>query len=209
MQKHEIIESELAAGRDDEAIVRRLYSVEHPAIFEDERGRFFDILESCSRLLSLSVFDIRVAGSAQTGYSFHSQKPFDPANSDLDLAVINERYFERLLQAAQRAALPEPDTLERPRRNAFPEIRGESTYNRFMENVALYGMILPHHLPNCEEKRELFRVSRALSSGHSDMFKSVTVAVSSRSISSRGNSDPTSVYTDVHGKGSDYGSQAL
>jgi hypothetical protein len=177
MHEHPIIDSEWAAGRDDETVVRRLYSVELPFAFENERGKYFDVIESCSRFLNLSVLDIKVAGSAQTGYSFHSQRPFDPGNSDLDLAVISERYFERLLRAAQKAALPNPDTLERPRRNAFPELHGQSAYNTFMENVAFYGRILPHHLPDCDERRELFRVSRKLSNIHSSMFKEVTIAI--------------------------------
>lgn len=176
MHKHRVIEFELSAGRSDEAIVRRLYSVDLPVAFERERAEFFDVMEACSSMLEVSVYDIKVAGSGQTGYSFHNERPFDAGRSDLDIAVINKDLFEKLLRATQKIALPDPDTLERPRRNLFPTFRGENTYSRFVENVAMYGLILPQHLPHSAERETIYRVSRRLSTDHSTMFRNVNLA---------------------------------
>jgi hypothetical protein len=175
-QENKVIECEWKAGRSDEAVVRRLYSVELPFAFEGERDRFFRIVEDCSEALQISVFDIKVAGSAQTGYSFHNAKPFARRQSDLDLAIINPNFYEKLLRAAQKAALPDADSLERPRQNVFPVLNGHNTYDRFVENATMYGFILPHYLPKCDEREKVYQVARRLSSSHSDLFKNVNLA---------------------------------
>lgn len=98
MKRNSIIDSELKAGRSVEFITRRLYSVEPPISLLDSREKLFDILEMCSSGLGISILDIKIAGSGQSGYSFHKQKPFVLGESDLDLAVISRDFFERLLQ---------------------------------------------------------------------------------------------------------------
>lgn len=177
MQKHPVIEFETSAGRSDEAIVRRLYSVELPFVFEREREKYFAILEDASISLGVPINDIKVCGSAQTGYSFHEGRPFQNSKSDLDLAIINSTLFERLLRSAQRVSLPNPDSAERPRRTAFPVIQGNSVYSNFTENAALYGMILPWQMPDCGEKLEVLDLSSRLTEAYTPRFKEINFAV--------------------------------
>ena len=176
MQENKIIEYEWGIGRSDEEVVRRLYSVELPIAFEAEREILFEILHVCSQTIGVSVLDIKIAGSAQTGYSFHGEKAFDPKSSDLDLAIINKEYFEKVLRAVRNVALPEPSSAARPRQNVFPLIKGQSVYNRFLENAALYGLILPHHIPNCSLKNSIFNLASRLSSANSGRFKNISLA---------------------------------
>jgi hypothetical protein len=176
MLESKIIDFELGRHGSDETVVRRLYSVELPFAFENRRAEFFEIVNRCSNTLGVSVFDVRVAGSAQTGYSFHSDRPFNPNLSDLDLAVVNRDYFEKLLRAAQKVALPNANSAERPRQNLFPTFKNVNVYHRFLENAAMYGFILPHYLPDCDTKRDIIRLSKQLSSAYSGMFKDVNIA---------------------------------
>lgn len=176
MQKNEIIDFETKKGRTSESIVRRLYSIEPPFVLANEREKFFDIVESCAQALKVPILAVRVAGSAQTGYSFHQNQPFKEGKSDLDLAIISGPYFERLLRAAQRVAIPAPNTLERPRRNLFPVIKGSNVYDQFLENAAMHGYILPGYLPNCEEKQEILEISRRLSRPYTKEFSDINLA---------------------------------
>ncbi len=163
-------------GRAHDSIVRRLYSVEVPSVLASQTEKFFDIVENCARSLGIPILAVRVAGSAQTGYSFHQNKPFKKGDSDLDLAIISGAYFEKLLRAAQRVAIPSPLTLERPRRHLFPVINGVNVYDKFLENATMHGYILPGYLPNCQEKQEILEISRRLSRPYTSDFSDINLA---------------------------------
>lgn len=176
MQKHFLIEAETQKGRSDDAICRRLYSVELPFVFERDRDRYFTIVEEASEALGVNITDIKVAGSAQTGYSFHEKRPFQAKSSDLDLAVVNTFFFEKMLRAAQAASLPNPNSAERPRQSAFPTRESKTLYHNFTENAAMYGMILPWQMPDCDLKDSIAEVERKLSDDHSGIFKNINFA---------------------------------
>lgn len=176
MQRHPLIDDETKIGRDDNAICRRLYSLEIPFVFEKNRDKYFNIMEEASSELDVAITDLKVAGSAQTGFSFHENRPFQRKTSDLDLAVINAGLFEKMLRSAQEIALPNPESAERPRQSVFPTRNGRSLYSNFAENVALYGMILPWQMPDCNMKSTILVLSSKLSQKNLSDFKEVNFA---------------------------------
>ena len=152
MQPNPIIDYELSKGRSSAEVVRRLYLTDAPASLRERQDVLFDICNSISKFFSIPIYLVRVAGSAQTGYSFHNARDFSPGSSDCDVAVISEVVFEKYLRAVQAVALPNPDTLEKPNRHVFPGKQGNSHFHDFTMNVAFHGVLMPYQMPACPEK---------------------------------------------------------
>ncbi len=177
MHPNSLIDFETMRGRDRRSITRRLYITEFPVALKENSALLFDILDQVSQFFRVPIFEIRIAGSAQTGTSFHSDRDFRPGESDLDLAVVSGSVFERYLRAAQAVVLPNPDSLERPQQNQFPSIKGVSTYREFMEKVTFHGVLMPHLMPICQERAEISRFMRRVSQPYAHLFREINIAL--------------------------------
>ena len=98
-------------------------------------------------------------------------------DSDFDVAVISPEVFERYLRAVQVVVLPNAEALDKPSRHLFPSKDGNSYYNDFMQNIAFYGVLMPHQMPPCQEKSDLMRMSNKLSEKYAETFKNINIAI--------------------------------
>lgn len=177
MKPNAVIDYEVGAGRTNCEIVRRLYLTEPPSALMVQQNIYFDICDTLSKFFHVAIYQIRIAGSAQTGCSFHNNRDFRPGKSDCDVAVISSEVFERHLRAVQQVALPNADVLDRPDRTVFPSKERVSYYHEFVQNVTFYGLLMPYQMPFCEEKRELSRVTSRLSEKYAELFSDINVAI--------------------------------
>src|SRR4051812_34702985 len=88
------IEVMKASSIADRHIARRLLLYDFAEVFNNAPERGFNILNSVTKRFGLAFSEVRIVGSAQTGYSYYSGRDFVPGKSDLDLAIISPALFE-------------------------------------------------------------------------------------------------------------------
>lgn len=140
------------------------YFVDHPDIQ-------FEIFNKIANEFKIPFSSIRVTGSAQTGYSFLKKRPFLEKESDLDLAIIDARLFQQLLeQCYERSDGFRPDT--------FPVEEGtkKSLRNQFM-NYSGRGIIRPDLMPKGPEKQRIWSFFNRLSNEYAERFKTINAGI--------------------------------
>lgn len=139
--------------------------------FFDQPDLEFEIYNKISVEFKIPFSSIRVAGSAQTGYSFINKRPFVEKISDLDIAIIDSRLFQQLLeQCYERSDGFRPDT--------FPidEATSRSLRGQFM-NYSGRGIIRPDLMPKGPEKQKIWSFFNRLSNEYSERFKSISAGI--------------------------------
>jgi hypothetical protein len=63
-------------------------------VFLRDPDRGFAICEEIRTRFKIPFSAVRVAGSAQLGYSCHQNRDFVPQSSDLDIAIVNSALFQ-------------------------------------------------------------------------------------------------------------------
>lgn len=175
MDRHAVIDFEFARGAKSDAIARRVYIVEFPAALKDYSAEFFDIIERVRDFFGVPINDIRLGGSAQSGYSFHENRPFVLGQSDLDLAIVNTSLFEKYLRIVQARIVPDPESVPTPNQSLFPTRRGNSVYNQFLKKVAIEGALFPQLMPICPEVQDIIDFQNRLSEMYTRFFKDISV----------------------------------
>lgn len=140
------------------------YFFDHPDIQ-------FEIFNRISGEFKIPFSSIRVCGSAQTGYSFTNKRPFIEKESDLDIAIIDARLFQQILeQCYERSEGFRPDT--------FPidEVTSRSLRNQFM-NYSGRGIIRPDLMPKGPEKQKIWSFFNRLSNDYAERFKSISAGI--------------------------------
>jgi hypothetical protein len=130
----------------------------------------FDILHLVSEHFDIGINNVLIAGSAQTGESFHKQKAFDCKESDLDIALVDPGLYERCIKAAYEATRDYSDL------SGFERKEGISTQNEFLENLAR-GFFRPDLMPNCKYKSSWFNFFQDISKTYQSNFKSINAGV--------------------------------
>ncbi|HIE5355481.1 TPA: DUF6932 family protein [Stenotrophomonas maltophilia] len=90
-------------------------ALDGPALCAGDSESLAPLLRGVSQLLAVPVADVQIVGSARFGFSLRDGAAFDPAFSDLDLAIVNAGLYQRC--SAPTAA--SPDAARFPERD-FP-----------------------------------------------------------------------------------------
>lgn len=140
------------------------YFLDHPDVQ-------FEIFNKISGEFKIPFSSIRVAGSAHTGYSFIKKRSFIERESDLDIAIIDARLFQQLLE--QCYEISEGFSPEK-----FPtdKVTGKSLRNQFM-NYSGRGIIRPDLMPSGPVKQRIWSFFNRLSNDYTERFKSISAGI--------------------------------
>lgn len=153
---------------DREERARRLYIEERAASLHYQREREFSIKTDISKFYGTSYSSVSFCGSAQLGFSIHKDKLFEPGVSDLDAACLDVELF-------QKAWI---DVIATTR--AFTDLtpfRTEKRVAEFQEKILRRGMIKVDEMPQSELSRSWSKFQGELSRRHTDVFRSITLAI--------------------------------
>jgi hypothetical protein len=70
-------------------------ALDGPALCAGDSESLAPLLRGVSQLLAVPVADVQIVGSARFGFSLRDGAAFDPAFSDLDLAIVNAGLYQR------------------------------------------------------------------------------------------------------------------
>lgn len=88
-------------------------ALDGPALCAGDSESLAPLLRGVSQLLAVPVADVQIVGSARFGFSLRDGAAFDPAFSDLDLAIVNAGLYQRCsaptAASADAARFPERD----------------------------------------------------------------------------------------------------
>lgn len=77
-----------------EKVALSVYTVYQTVALKGLDDTKFDILYAIAEKYQVDINNVLVAGSAQTGESFHKQSVFNSKSSDLDLAIVDKFFYE-------------------------------------------------------------------------------------------------------------------
>ncbi|MDD5328582.1 MAG: hypothetical protein PHX38_01145 [Sulfuricella sp.] len=138
------------------------YFLDHPEVQ-------FEIFNKISCEFKIPFSSIRISGSAHTGYSFIKKRPFLERESDLDVAIIDARLFQQLLeQCYERSEGFRPDM--------FPTEEGKSLRNQFL-NYSGRGILRPDLMPKGPEKQRIWSFFNRLSNEYAERFKNINAGI--------------------------------
>lgn len=151
--------------------VKRVFLSYPCSYFLDYPEVQFEIFNRISVEFKVPFSSIRVAGSAHTGYSFIKKRPFVEKESDLDIAIIDARLFQQLLEHCY-----ERSEGFSPEKFPVDKDTGKSLRNQFM-NYSGRGIIRPDLLPSGTEKQRIWSFFNRLSTDYADRFKTITAGI--------------------------------
>ena len=130
----------------------------------------FDILHQISEHHKVDINHILIAGSAQTGESFHNETLFNPKTSDLDIAIVDAGLYEKCLQITHMATRDYSDL------SGFQRKEGISVYTDFLINLGR-GFFRPDLMPTCTFKNQWFDFFQTSSKKYQSNFESINCGV--------------------------------
>ncbi|MGT2468950.1 hypothetical protein ACVOMV_36435 [Mesorhizobium atlanticum] len=125
-----------------------------PYAFIDRSGRFQLARERLAfDLAGVSIRDISVTGSGRIGYSMsptHFGRPYSPENSDIDLLLVNNRWFETIAKQAQNFVRDYREGIVKPS-SAREKVWWDSTAEKAEEYLES-GYFDAKKIPNYEDR---------------------------------------------------------
>jgi len=167
---NEKISAMLASSTAHRVIARRLFLYDFTSVFTDQQDRGFSILNTVCEYFRLPFSAVKVAGSAQTGHSYFSDRDFSPGVSDLDLAIISPTLFQHYCQEIYWATHSYSDL------SKFPRKEGVSVAQEF-RNYLSAGFFRPDLMPDLQLKTDWFSFFNRLSNKHTDLFHDINAGI--------------------------------
>jgi len=87
---------------DPHNIARLEFLTDTAVYFSDKKNTYLELKDDISSELGLPLSEIRICGSAYWGQSFVNGLPFRPAESDLDVALVNGSLFVKCLSEVRQ-----------------------------------------------------------------------------------------------------------
>lgn len=79
-------------------IVRKYIIHGTPYVFQGREEEFYEFRECIANKYQINFHEVLILGSAKLGYSYHKDSIFS-AESDIDVALVNERLFEDFIES--------------------------------------------------------------------------------------------------------------
>lgn len=164
------LETGLRDKLNSELIVRKLYLCYPTYAFIGEDINYdiqFEIFNSISEFFDIPITSIKVAGSGQTGYSYHKKKEFEVGKSDLDIAIIDLSLYNKYIEICYNNTNGLRD---------YTKFRDQDTFKQYCKNLAR-GLFRPDLMPRCKEKSEWFEYFGKLSEKYFKEFKNINAGI--------------------------------
>lgn len=169
-QLKDFIRSIGARLEDREQRARRLFVEERAASLHNDRNREFSIRSSISSYFGINYSSVSFTGSGQLGFSIHKDRLFEPGTSDLDVACIDVRLFERAWTDVVRTTKSFSDLTPFNHRN-------NEKIRQFQDQITRRGMILVDAMPKSSLSQSWRDYQQSLSLDHVLLFKRISVAI--------------------------------
>jgi hypothetical protein len=164
------IRDALAEGDTEEIVARRLFSFNSSPVLENHRAIAFRIVNAVSQYFGVPFRAVFISGSAQTGYSYFKGRDFVPGDSDLDLAIVDSRLFQRYCEIVYAETRRYKDLTN------FPVKEGVSRVEDFRQYLCI-GYFRPDLMPYGRAKQEWFGFFNRLSKDYSDLFRNINCGI--------------------------------
>lgn len=156
---------------DPIARVTRVYLEEPSYCLGRQRDIEFEIKRLVSQGLDVPYKSIAIAGSAQLGFSPHKGTPFTRGKSDLDLAIIDAKLFQSLMEMCISVTRAFSDF------QAFTTRGGDQAASELQAYIIRRGMIRIELMPLCNRVVEIERILARASAAGKGAFSDVNLAV--------------------------------
>ena len=151
-------------------VARRLFLYDFHQVFIGEEDRGFSILEEVRQKFNVPFSALKIAGSAQFGFSAFKNLDFVPGESDLDLAIISAQKFQAYGELVYMITKRYSDL------TGFAITKGVSDAKRFRESMS-QGFFRPDLMPKCAQKDDWFHFFDQLSVKHTDLFGGINAGI--------------------------------
>lgn len=160
------IKEELNENIEHKEISRKIYLSYPTKVFIGIEDSEYDILNKISEYFRIPLYNVHVAGSAKTGYSYYKSKEFIAGESDLDIAIIDSNLFIKYVDIVSTVT------------KGFKDKR-RFNYNKYPSycNYIASGIFRPDLMPRCKEKSEWFSFFNKLSGSYYELFKDINAGI--------------------------------
>jgi len=171
MDHSDAIKIGLKSGHTHTEIARKVYLGYPTSAFIGNEELEYLIINKISKYFQIPYSNVQVVGSAKLGFSCHKENKFNPATSDLDIAIINKDLFFKYIEIVYEKTNGYGDQSGFPK-NEF----GVSRYGEYIKYIAR-GIFRPDLMPSCMKKAEWRTFFTQLSAQHSSYFKSINCGI--------------------------------
>ncbi|WYK04079.1 hypothetical protein DWF04_013535 [Cereibacter sphaeroides f. sp. denitrificans] len=139
------------------------------AYFSDKKSIYLELKDEISSELGLPLSEIRICGSAYWGQSFAHDRPFRPAESDLDVALVNGTLFIKCLSEVRQLTWNFSNLTSFRGGAGLPVMFQDYAYKK--------GIIRVDLMPKTRTKRSLDATSESISRRYGKHFSKITFMV--------------------------------
>lgn len=165
------IRNGLKGGLAHGIIARKIYLSFPVAAFDGEYEAQFEITNAIKNEFELPFSSIKVAGSAQTGFSYHQNRDFLKKESDLDIAIIDKELFYLYMEIVYEETKGFSDL------SKFPKIEGiDDTFQAYSQYINK-GIFRPDMMPYGDYRTNWFKFFREMSKGYKYLFSNINAAI--------------------------------
>lgn len=155
-------------GKNENATktIRRLFQYRFSPILQKHNDAGFDIINSISTHFSIPFRAVHICGSAQTGYSYFKHKEFSEETSDLDIAIVDPRLFQKYSEISFEVTHGYSDLTKFLKQNDM------DNSEQYFKNL-VRGYFRPDLMPHCTYKQDWFTFFNKLSNNHKKCFNNI------------------------------------
>lgn len=166
MDRAEYLRQGIAQGKSLSTLTLRTLLLSPTFAFEDRADLGFEIIERVAEFFSVSIRAVHVCGSAKLGFSPVKRTPFQLAQSDLDLAIIDPDCFTKYVEIVIKETEQYRDL------SKFPD----RTYGSFAKYLAK-GIFRPDMMPFCDARKDWLGFFGNLTREYSEFFMGVSAGL--------------------------------
>lgn len=145
---------------------RKLFITFPNYILQNNEDIQYDITNKISEYFNIPLYQIKIVGSSQLGYSLIKKTEFVEGLSDLDISIISKDLFVNYLELTNKITNSFTDLTK------FRDGNDKSFYKYISK-----GIFRPDLMPNCDKKREWFNFFNNLSNDYLSLFKSINAGI--------------------------------
>lgn len=149
---------------------QRIYLEEPSFCLGRDRSLEYEIKQIVASGLGVPYRSVAIAGSAQLGFSPHKDRPFSKGISDLDLAIIDGPFFQKMFELCIQ------ETLAFSNLSSFTLRGGAGTAEILRDQLLRRGMILVRNMPLCKQVVHIEQILARASRAGKGAFKEVNLA---------------------------------